>query len=73
MNQLIWISVARDIVNLLRDVHLIHLLTLAHDLNHQMNSEFNDQGQFGKLDMSTSIFKNIIFVFEVFKTVRYLL
>ena len=70
LNQLIWISVTQDIFNLLRDIHLAYLLILAHVLNDQMNSEFDDQGQFRKVDLSTSIFKKIIFAFKDSKTIR---
>ena len=36
-----------------------------------MNSEFDDQGQFGKPDLSTSIFKKTTFAFEDSKTIGY--
>ena len=64
MNQLIWISVAWDIIDILRDIYLAKFLILAHVLKDQMNSEFDDQGQFGKPDLSTSIFKKTTFAFE---------
>ena len=70
-NQLIWIFVAQDVVKLLRGVHLEYLLYLAHDLNEQMNSDLDEEGKFGNLDLSSSIFKNITFAFENSKIVRY--
>ena len=48
-------------------------MTLAYDLQDQINLDFDDQDQFGNLELSTSIFKDITFVFKVSKTVRYLL
>ena len=49
------------------------MLSLAYDLNDQINLDFNEQAQCGKLILFTSIFNKITFAFEDSKTVRYLL
>ena len=67
MNKLIWIYVAQDIVKLLKDVHLAYILYLAYNLIDQMNSDFNEQGKFGKPDLSTSIFKKTIFYLNILR------